>query len=96
MIMLGGTTLFLGPVAGAVMLLALNDVVTKLTEHYGLVLGLIILLFALGLKEGACRLSGRAVARAQRSARVNAVASAPVRRAIQQTERRMTRAGQCC
>jgi branched-chain amino acid transport system permease protein len=52
MIMLGGTTLFLGPVAGAVMLLVLNDVVTKLTEHYGLVLGLIILLFALGLRKG--------------------------------------------
>jgi branched-chain amino acid transport system permease protein len=52
MIMLGGTTLFLGPVAGAVMLLLLNDVVTKLTEHYGLVLGLIILLFALGLRKG--------------------------------------------
>jgi len=39
-------------VAGAVMLLVLNDVVTKLTEHYGLVLGLIILLFALGLRKG--------------------------------------------
>lgn len=52
MIMLGGTTLFLGPVAGAVMLLVLSDVVTKLTEHHGLVLGLIILLFALGLRKG--------------------------------------------
>jgi branched-chain amino acid transport system permease protein len=52
MIMLGGTTLFLGPVAGAILLLLLNDVVTKLTEHYGLVLGLIILSFALGLRKG--------------------------------------------
>ena len=30
MIMLGGTSLFLGPLAGAVMLLMLNDIVTKL------------------------------------------------------------------
>jgi branched-chain amino acid transport system permease protein len=52
MIMLGGTTLFLGPLAGAVMLLMLNDMVTKVTEHYGLVLGLIILLFALGKATG--------------------------------------------
>jgi branched-chain amino acid transport system permease protein len=52
MIMLGGTSLFLGPLAGAVMLLILNDVVTKITEHYGLILGLIILLFALGLRKG--------------------------------------------
>ena len=52
MIMLGGTSLFLGPLAGAVMLLMLNDIVTKHTEHYGLVLGLIILLFALGLRKG--------------------------------------------
>ena len=34
------------------MLLMLNDAVTKLTEHYGLVLGIIILLFALGLRKG--------------------------------------------
>ena len=52
MIMLGGISLFLGPLAGAVMLLMLNDIVTKHTEHYSLVLGLIILLFALGLRKG--------------------------------------------
>ncbi len=52
MIMLGGITAFFGPLVGAVMLLVLNDFVTKLTSHYGLVLGGIILLFALGLRKG--------------------------------------------
>jgi branched-chain amino acid transport system permease protein len=53
MIMLGGTTVFLGPLVGAAILLLLNDLVTRFTEHYGLVLGAIILLFALGLRKGA-------------------------------------------
>ena len=52
MIMLGGLTVFLGPVVGAVIFLVLNDVVTKFTSYYGLVLGGIILLFALGLRKG--------------------------------------------
>ena len=52
MIMLGGLTVFLGPLAGAIMLLLLNDIVTKFTTHYGLVLGGVILLFALGLRKG--------------------------------------------
>ncbi len=52
MIMLGGLTVYLGPLVGAVMLLLLNDVVTKLTSHYGIVLGGVILLFALGLRKG--------------------------------------------
>ena len=52
MIMLGGITVFLGPVVGAVMLLLMNDIVTKFTNHYGLVLGTVILLFALGLRKG--------------------------------------------
>lgn len=52
MIMLGGLSVFLGPLVGAVMLLLLNDVVTKLTSHYGIVLGGVILLFALGLRKG--------------------------------------------
>jgi branched-chain amino acid transport system permease protein len=37
---------------GAIMLLLMNDFVTKLTSHYGLVLGVVILLFALGLRKG--------------------------------------------
>ena len=90
MIMLGGTTLFLGPVAGAVMLLLLNDVVTKLTEHYGLVLGLIILLFALGLRKGLPTIWPSCGASAAQHQGQSPLRSDPVRRAIQQTERRMT------
>ena len=51
-IMLGGIQAFLGPVVGTVILQILNDVVTRSTEHYGLVLGAVILLFALGLRKG--------------------------------------------
>ena len=52
MIMLGGLTTFLGPAAGALILSLLNDVITRGTEHHGLVLGCVILLFALGLRKG--------------------------------------------
>jgi branched-chain amino acid transport system permease protein len=52
MILLGGISVFLGPAAGAVILLLLNDTVTRFTEHYGLVLGIVILAFALGLRKG--------------------------------------------
>ena len=52
MIMLGGVTTFLGPIVGTVMLLMLNDIVTRLTEYHGLVLGIVILFFALGLRKG--------------------------------------------
>jgi len=51
-IMLGGWNSFLGPVVGTVILLVLNDFVTRFTEYYGLALGIIILLFALGLRRG--------------------------------------------
>ncbi|WP_315830796.1 branched-chain amino acid ABC transporter permease [Bradyrhizobium prioriisuperbiae] len=50
--MLGGVTTFLGPMVGTVVLLLLNDTVTRLTEHYGLVLGIVILFFAIGLRKG--------------------------------------------
>ena len=52
MILLGGMSVFLGPLTGAATLLLLNDLVTKFTEHYSLVLGIIILVFALGLRKG--------------------------------------------
>jgi branched-chain amino acid transport system permease protein len=52
MILLGGMGVFLGPLTGAAILLLLNDMVTKITEHYGLVLGIVILVFALGLRKG--------------------------------------------
>ena len=37
--MLGGVTTFLGPMVGTVLLLILNDTVTRLTEYHGIVLG---------------------------------------------------------
>jgi branched-chain amino acid transport system permease protein len=52
MILLGGMGVFLGPLVGAGILLLLNDMVTKFTEHYSLVLGIVILMFALGLRKG--------------------------------------------
>lgn len=52
MILLGGMQVFLGPLAGAAILLLLNDMVTRYTEHYSLVLGVVILVFALGLRRG--------------------------------------------
>jgi len=51
-IMLGGVATFLGPTVGTVILLLLNDLVTRFTEYYGLTLGMVILLFALGLRKG--------------------------------------------
>lgn len=52
MILLGGMQVFLGPTVGAGILLILNDLVTRFTEHYSLVLGIVILCFALGLRKG--------------------------------------------
>ena len=52
MLMLGGTGAFLGPTVGTMMLLLLNDVITKFTEYYGLTLGVVILLFALVFRKG--------------------------------------------
>jgi branched-chain amino acid transport system permease protein len=51
-IMLGGLESYLGPAVGTVILLVLNDFVTRHTEYYGLTLGIIILVFALGLRRG--------------------------------------------
>jgi branched-chain amino acid transport system permease protein len=51
-IMLGGIGNFMGPLVGTVVLQLLNDVVTRQTEYHGLVLGGIILLFAMGLRRG--------------------------------------------
>jgi branched-chain amino acid transport system permease protein len=52
MVMLGGLSTFIGPTAGALILSLLNDVITRRTEHHGLFLGAVILLFALGLRKG--------------------------------------------
>jgi branched-chain amino acid transport system permease protein len=52
MIMLGGSLVFVGPLIGAVILHTIEHYVTIYTEHYGLVLGLIILLAVLGFRRG--------------------------------------------
>ena len=52
MILLGGMQTFLGPVVGALIFEILNAVVTANTRYYGLVLGLVILFFALGVRRG--------------------------------------------
>jgi branched-chain amino acid transport system permease protein len=51
-IMLGGMTTFLGPMLGAIIMLLLNDVISRVTEYHGLALGAVILLAALGFKKG--------------------------------------------
>lgn len=51
-IVMGGIGSFLGPTVGTMILLLLNDVVTRHTQYYGLALGIIILGFALGLRRG--------------------------------------------
>jgi branched-chain amino acid transport system permease protein len=51
-IIMGGVDTFLGPSFGAVLLLLLEDVTTRVTEYKDLVLGLVILVFALGLRRG--------------------------------------------
>jgi branched-chain amino acid transport system permease protein len=50
--MLGGVTTFLGPMVGTVLLLILNDTVTRWTDYHGIVLGIVILFFAIGLRKG--------------------------------------------
>lgn len=52
MIMIGGLQTFMGPITGAVILLALNDLITKFTEYHGLALGIAVLIFTLGFKRG--------------------------------------------
>lgn len=52
MIMMGGIHLFIGPLVGAALLLAFNDIVTRTTDLHGLALGLIVLVFALGFRRG--------------------------------------------
>ena len=51
-VMLGGVSSFLGPLVGASILLALNDVVGRFTEYNGLVLGIVILVFTVVLRRG--------------------------------------------
>lgn len=52
MIMLGGSRVFLGPLLGAALLQGLNHYITGVTEHHGLVLGVVIVIAVLGLRRG--------------------------------------------
>ena len=52
MILLGGSTVFVGPLVGTVILRLLNDVTIAWTEHTDLVLGVVILVLVLGLRKG--------------------------------------------
>ena len=74
-VMLGGIGSFLGPLVGAVVLLALNDVVSRYTEYTGLALGLVILLVTLGLRRGLLDFASAALARRRPGA-------APAREAV--------------
>ena len=52
MIILGGITVFLGPLIGAAVFLLLNDNITRMTEHHGIVMGVVLLAVVLGLRKG--------------------------------------------
>ncbi|WP_027283193.1 branched-chain amino acid ABC transporter permease [Rubritepida flocculans] len=52
MIMLGGISVFLGPIVGAALFILLNDRITALTDHHGLYMGAILLVLVLGLRKG--------------------------------------------
>ena len=77
MLMLGGTQLFLGPVAGALILETLNHYITIYTEYHGLVLGLIILLITLGLRRGIADSIYAAIMERRRARRVAAPPALP-------------------
>lgn len=52
MVMLGGTSVFIGPLVGALILQLLNHFLTIYTSHSDLVLGVAILIAVLGLRRG--------------------------------------------
>lgn len=52
MIMMGGIGVFVGPLLGAVIFRILNDVIVAYTSHTELVLGIVVLVFVLGLRKG--------------------------------------------
>lgn len=79
MIMLGGTTIFLGPLVGTLLLQTLNHFVTIYTEHHGLVLGTVILVIVLGLRRGLADViyDGLRERRARRSAAAEVAGPGP-------------------
>ena len=52
MLMLGGTQMFLGPIVGALLLELMKHYINIFTEYHGLVLGTVILVIVLGLRQG--------------------------------------------
>ncbi len=62
-VMLGGVSSFLGPLVGTMILLALNDVVSRYTEYHGLALGGVILLVTLVFRRGVLDVVGDRLAR---------------------------------
>jgi len=52
MIILGGITVFTGPLVGAVVFELLNNYINRITEHHGMVMGVVLLLIVLGLRKG--------------------------------------------
>ena len=52
MIMLGGISIFLGPLVGTVLLRLINDIVQMYSSHTELVTGIIIMIVVLGLRKG--------------------------------------------
>lgn len=62
-VMLGGISSFLGPLVGTMILLALNDVVSRYTEYHGLALGGVILLVTLVFRRGVLDVVGARLTR---------------------------------
>ncbi|MFG1285063.1 branched-chain amino acid ABC transporter permease [Xanthobacter autotrophicus] len=76
MIMLGGIHSLLGPVVGAGLLLVIEILVNTYTHHHGLIIGLVILFVALGLRKGVLDFAAETV-RHRRSGPVEAAIEAP-------------------
>ena len=68
MIMMGGTGVFLGPLLGTVIFRVLNDVIVVYTSHTELVLGIVILVFVLGLRKGLLDVLAERLERRQQAA----------------------------
>ena len=52
MIMLGGVSIFFGPLVGTILLRLINDIVQMYSDHTELVTGIIIMVVVLGLRKG--------------------------------------------
>lgn len=52
MVMLGGSGTFIGPLLGAAILIVLKDVVSMYTIHWMIIVGVLIMIVILGMREG--------------------------------------------